>query len=187
MARCSDGLEASTPPSNDGAAEIRRLGKTPSDLLIPRSEQAADAASVPPGGTVVDPFAGCGSAGTFLTARGEAFIGIEAHRLIGELASLKGARVGPPQELRQAAEELREHATASLSHVDLEREDPVVHRSVPCESLSQLVALRDSVGRAGEWGQHLRWLVLDLLRHRPAVAGHTRAALPVGNLSRPAG
>jgi hypothetical protein len=60
-------------------------------------EQAADAASVPPRGTVVDPFAGCGSAGTFLTARGETFIGIEAHRLIGELASLKGARVGSPR------------------------------------------------------------------------------------------
>jgi hypothetical protein len=128
-------------------------------------ERAADAAAIPPGGTVIDPFAGSGSTGTFVTARGEAFLGIEAHRLIGELATLKNARVGPPQELREVAGDLRERATGSLGEVDLDREDPVVQRFVPRKALRELVALRDAARcSASEWDQHLRWLIVGLLR-----------------------
>jgi len=139
---------------------------------------AVDRISAPAGALLVDPFAGSGRSGSFVVGRGDRFAGIEAHPLMGELATLKLARPGSPAGLVESAGELLARAAARRRRASIGREDPVVRRFVPEPALVELAALRDVHERVeGPWGAHLRWLVIDLLRRATGSSWPYRSAV----------
>jgi hypothetical protein len=128
-------------------------------------EATADAARHEVGGCVLDPFAGTGKSLTFVTGRGDCAIGIEAHPLVAELAALKLARPGAPEELRNCVEGFSEVARGRVHQTTISDEPQVLKRFIPEGKLRELAAWRDSAESVeGPWRMHLRWLVLGALR-----------------------
>lgn len=130
-------------------------------------ERAAERAEVPHGGLVIDPFAGSGRTATYITGRGDRFVGIEAHPLLAELCQVKLDRPGRPAELR----ELSENLTSGLSaRCEVATEHELLRRCVPARQLAELAQLRDA-GRQTEnpWGGHFVWSVLGALRDLSAA------------------
>jgi hypothetical protein len=159
-------------PFNDWA-------RHPAAFSFSALEHATEAVAAAPGSVMIDPFAGSGRAGTFVTGRGDHFIGIEAHPLMANLASLKFIRPGSPSDLLAATEDLLESARRRTPSLD--REQDVTRRFVPEAELRQLVALRDCVPQvATEWQDHLRWLVLAGLRDAVGASWpYPRARKPI--------
>lgn len=159
------------------------LGRTAGSVALPRSgrtgpaawtrypcqfptwvlEAAVQAARVPVGGLVLDPFVGAGGAGFYLTGRGDRFIGIDAHPLMAEAAQVKLARHGPAHELESAADVLLERAGEFV--VDVELEPRMLREAVGDRALTELVALREVLdGLESPWVGHLRCAILGALR-----------------------
>jgi len=159
----------------------------PTSFSAASLEAAVDAARTPVGGLVVDPFVGSGRSGTFVTGRGDPFVGIEAHVLSAEAAAAKLSRPGDADGLRAAAEDVRAAAEQQRSIATLSGENPVTRRFVAREALVDLAALRDEVAeRGGLWTSHLRCALLGTLRDatgpgwpypRPAPAGSRASRL----------
>lgn len=128
-------------------------------------EAAVDAARAPVGGITVDPFVGTGRSGTFITGRGDPFVGIDAHVLSAATAAAKLSRPGAPDDLRAAADDVGAGALLRRQAVDIDCEDVVVRRFVAPDPLTDLAALRDEIAvRAGRWTEHLRCALLATLR-----------------------
>jgi hypothetical protein len=123
---------------------------------------ALDAVALPAGGLAVDPFTGSGRAATTLAARGDRFFGLEAHPLPADLANVKLSRPGPPNDLRQAANDVADRAaTGTRGGVP----HPVLQRFVSPSALPELIDLRAATEEhGGPWEGHMRWLVLGALR-----------------------
>jgi hypothetical protein len=118
------------------------------------------------GELVCDPFAGVGSTGTFLTSSAIDFVGIEAHPLISELASLKFAESPDVQRLRSVA---RDIVGAPISS-DISGEHLLIQRSFTPASLMGLVALREAVKTApADVRPYLKWALLGSLRECASV------------------
>lgn len=121
------------------------------------------------GDLVVDPFAGVATAGTTARNLGLRFRGIEAHPLVAELANLKLKR---PKTLRDTGQLVDEASalTASVCQQDVEAEHELVRRCFDAQTLSDLVALRESI-RASEnpYRTHLKWALLGTLREAASV------------------
>ena len=140
-------------------------------------------------GTVVDCFAGSGVTGTGARVRGLDFIGIEAHPLIGELATLKLAPTASPQQVRELCSQVL-HAARSANPVGsaaLRRETELIQRSFADEVLRQLITLRELIRSVlvEPGGPYLKWALLGSLRdvagvkvgwpyQRPGVARKAR-------------
>ncbi len=142
---------------------------------------AFEAAEVPLGAWVVDPFAGSGRIGTFAVGRGEGYYGIEAHPLFASLARPKFSRKGQAFQLRFAAQEAFDRAQRPT--LDLAGEHPLLQRLVPRKQLAELVALRDASGEDNVWADHLTLCVLRALR-RTSGPGRGRARGPDNQLPR---
>ena len=112
------------------------------------------AAALGPAEVVVDPFVGSGRGATFLAARGQSVIGIDAHPLMSRLSQLKLTRPGEAGELAESIE-------AWLAQRP-RRSGRVAESDTPFPS--RLVQLRDSVDPASPWAEHLRWALLGTLR-----------------------
>lgn len=118
------------------------------------------------GARIVDPFCGAGTVGTAVP-RAAAFVGIEAHPLIAELASLK-LRQGPSPaiRLRRKAERL----AADFEPMDPALEHPLVRRCFKPDSLAVLAGLRDAIAaQRGVTRRYLKWALLGTLRDVAAV------------------
>lgn len=155
FARQSDGTR-----SRDAFTWARHPAPLPPWVL----QQALMAAELDPGGLLVDPFAGTASTGTRVCGRGDRFIGIEAHPLTADLAAMKFARPGPPEELREVAEQVVAEARHMASRVSLEREHPSIRETLPHQALAELAAFRDVASKVENWRHHLRWAMLAALR-----------------------
>jgi hypothetical protein len=133
----------------------------PAAMRADALEQAAAAAKIPVGGSVVDPFCGTGRTATFVTARGERFVGIEAHPILADLSQTKVSCPDDPTELRDRAQFLtRTRGRASARP----RQADVLEACFDAEQLNLLVAMRDAAADDERWGAHLRWAVLGAVR-----------------------
>jgi hypothetical protein len=159
---------------------------------------------VQPGETVVDPFVGSGVTGTAARNAGMSFVGIEAHPLIAELASLK-LQPPPchPSGLTEAAARVADEAAAAVEDEaaaaveDNEAVPELVRRSFAPGVLGQLLAIRRLVReRAQEtWALYLKWALLGTLRdvasvrvgwpyQRPTISRQAPHADPVARFRR---
>ncbi len=151
----------------------RYPGQFPSWML----ELAAEAARVPLGGAVIDPFCGSGGAALFFTRRGERFIGMDAHPLMAQAAAAKLSRPGPERELKERAADVVARAmrmpVSKLADIS-----DVVRRGLKPGAAVDLVRLREaSKSHGGEWAGHMRVAVLAVLREHagsgwPYPGGH---------------
>jgi hypothetical protein len=134
---------------------------------------ALDAANLPVGGLLVDPFAGTAGIGVIACGRGDRFVGIEAHPLIARLGAVKFARPGPPRDLLDAGLRLAAAAERARPGTHLLEEHPIVVRDVPPAALAALVAARDVAADLSPWDEHCRFAVLAALRDclAPGLAG----------------
>lgn len=123
---------------------------------------AIDAVASSPNGLLIDPFAGSGSAGTYVVQHKMRYAGIEAHPLIAELAALKFRRPGDPKELMQCAEEL----IAKAQPAAIEAEPSLILRSFSPGTLAVLLGLRNTLQGdcRGPWHTHMKWALLATLR-----------------------
>jgi hypothetical protein len=116
----------------------------------------------PDRGGVLDPFCGAGTIGSATSCRGLAFVGIEAHPEIAELAALK---VGT---FPCSTASLLRHGQALLlcdDYVDLETETDLVRRCFSDLTLRRLVQLRRGIEKAPAWARpYLKWALLGTLR-----------------------
>jgi hypothetical protein len=152
-----------------------------SNLALDRALSRVD---LPDGALVADPFAGAAVGGTYMTARGFRYIGIEAHPLVAELAELKFARKSTGEEVRalayQVAVAARKRGTSN--------EPDLVRSCFWPGTLGVLVALREEIrmrhGSAA--AAYLKWALLGTLRdcanvrvgwpyQRPAIRRHPTA------------
>jgi SAM-dependent methyltransferase len=125
---------------------------------------AAEAARVPVGGTVLDPFCGSGGAALFFTRRGERFVGFDAHPLMAQAAATKLTRPGSDRELRECAADVAARA-ARMKIPKLDGMSEVVLRGLAPAVTADLVRLREAgEAHGGEWAGHLRLAVLATLR-----------------------
>lgn len=148
-----------------GAGRFDSWGHHPTTFSFPALERAVETASASSlSGPVVDPFVGSGKAATFITTRGDDFVGIEAHPLIARLARTKLSRPGRPDELRRAGARLAEQASHRALKVNVNMEQELVQRFVPAQGLAELVAYRDSIDPHDPWSEHLLWAVLGCAR-----------------------
>jgi hypothetical protein len=147
---------------------VRRFdewGHHPASFAFPALEQAVEAASGGDlAGSFADPFAGSGKAATFVTSRGDRFVGLEAHPLTAQLAQVKLARPGPADDLRRAGAALALRAAKRSRSIGIDSEQPVVRRFIPEAALRELVAFRDGIDEEDPWSEHLRWAVLGAAR-----------------------
>ncbi|MFG1975516.1 DNA methyltransferase [Nonomuraea fuscirosea] len=148
-------------------------------------------------GTVVDCFAGSGVTGTAARQRGLDFVGIEAHPLVAEVASLKLIPTATPNQVRALSDEIRASAQV-MAKVDakaLTAETDLVKRSFDEETLCRLVGLRrliqDKVAEPA--APYLKWALLGTLRdvadvkvgwpyQRPGVSRKPRYTDPLARL-----
>lgn len=130
------------------------------------SKEARDAAiaSIPPRGSVIDPFLGSGSSATGLIGR--KVVGIEAHPLIAELAALKLRPLGGDvNDLRSQAHDLSEAVRGSSTKRSIQSENELVKKCFSPAVLRQLVDLRDGIVESeGVWRDYLKWAMLATLR-----------------------
>jgi hypothetical protein len=156
--------------------------------------------SVAQGGLIVDPFAGSGVTGTAARGVGMSFVGIEAHPLIAELASLK-LKPAPadPAGLREAATAVAEKAAECPQMRD---QAPgvipeLIRRSFAPEVLGPLLAIRNLVRENDQdiWAPYLKWALLSTLRdvasvrvgwpyQRPTVSRRAPHVDPVARFGR---
>lgn len=138
-------------------------GRHPAAFSFPQLATACDAVSIRPGELLCDPFCGSGRAATFAVARGDAFIGIEAHPLMSELGSVKLSRPADPEDLIPTAIELTRTAGAQLKIEG--RGVAILDRFIHTASLHRLIQLRSAVREEDSvWAGHLRWALLSTLR-----------------------
>lgn len=133
----------------------------PAAMRADALEQAAAAAKIPVGGSVVDPFCGTGRTATFVTARGERFVGIEAHPILADLSQTKVSCPEDPAELRERAQSLTSRRSRGRARP---READVLESCFDAEQLGLLVAMRDAAADDERWAPHLRWAVLGAVR-----------------------
>ena len=142
-------------------------GRHPAPFSTTSLTSALRAARAQASATIGDPFAGSARAGTRAVGRGHRFVGIEAHPLIGELASIKLSRPGPEEELLLAVDELLGEPLGM--DWDLDHESPAVRRFVSIDALPALCELRGRIAsRPGPWSTHLRWALLSVVRSATA-------------------
>ncbi|PFG16048.1 DNA methylase [Propionicimonas paludicola] len=119
-------------------------------------------------GTVVDCFAGSGVTGTAARSRGLNFVGIEAHPLVAELATLKLSPIATSGEVRELSQKVVASAHQPLSGAtpDLEDEPDLVRRCFSPSVLDQLVRLRHLVRAHADTpaSSYLKWALLGVLR-----------------------
>jgi hypothetical protein len=140
-------------------------GFAPTAFSFPALEGAIEAAGLPAGARVIDPFVGSNRSGTMLAGRGNSVTGIEAHPLMAELAELKFARPGSGESLVVAAEELLTRVDRLGPGSSRGPVSPVLERFVSPAHLKRLIDLREGLEEhGGPWQRHLRWLVLQALR-----------------------
>lgn len=111
---------------------------------------------------VVDPFAGVATIGVRVVARGLRFGGIEAHREIAELASLKFRSAREPKDLLSAAKSI----VVDLEPMDGDAEPELVRSSFDPQALNTIVAIRERIQTQPDnpWHFHLKWSLLGALR-----------------------
>jgi DNA modification methylase len=126
--------------------------------------RAIGAAQIPPDGLVVDPFAGTATLGAVLSARGDRFIGIEAHPFTAKAAALKFERPEVAEDLLEATEWLID-AGRKRKAADVASEHHLLQRTIDPRALAVLAGLRDAAATAGPWSAHLQCAVLAALRH----------------------
>ncbi len=123
-------------------------------------------------GTVIDCFTGSGVTGTAARRRGLAFVGLEAHPLVVDLARLKLSERGDATDLLSDADELvaslaaQAAPSAEAMGAAAAMEPELVRRSFDVLTLHQLVGLRTAV-RSRETtssGPYLKWALLATLR-----------------------
>jgi SAM-dependent methyltransferase len=148
----------------EGQRERLSWTRYPSQFPSWMLEVAAEAARVPLGGAVIDPFCGSGGAALFFTRRGERFIGLDAHPLMAQAAAAKLSRPGPERELREHAADVVARA-ARMPVPNPAGISDVVLRGLMPAAVADLVRLRKaSEGHGGEWAGHMRLAVLAVLR-----------------------
>jgi hypothetical protein len=139
-------------------------GHHPAAFSFSQLEAVVDAVHPAPDGTYLDPFAGSGTSLTFVSGRGDAVIGIEAHPLMAELSALKLSRPGSGS-LRDAVDALAEAAASARARIDLGGEPQLLREWMPADVLTDLVAWREACAASDDpWAGHVRWLVLGTLR-----------------------
>ncbi|MFL6139642.1 MAG: DNA methyltransferase [Frankiaceae bacterium] len=153
------------------------------------SETAAELfkyAGVKNGAFILDPFCGSGVVGTAAASRGIAFVGVEAHPLVAELAALKLRRTTPrsPSDLIASARLFIADA-AACDDVDHENETNLVRKSFDDDVLGQLIAMRTTLERQPDaqwrpWSPWLKWALLGTLRDVASV----RVGWPYQNPNR---
>lgn len=118
-------------------------------------------------GLTVDPFAGAGSAGTAMLARGGTFVGLEAHPQIAELANLKFQRRGQSKYLIEAARSISSNSPAG----NIRHEHELVKRCFEDNVLSEIVGLREAIAEFSPpvWRDYLKWALLATLRDVASV------------------
>ena len=136
-----------------------------------------DRLSLQPGQTIVDCFAGSAVTGTAARGRGLAFLGIEAHPMMADLANAKLAVDVDPMAITKAALTVVRGAEMSLKlsmAATLERaraaEPDLIQRSFDSPVLDELLALRRSVHKiADAEQQNLKWALRGTLRDVASV------------------
>jgi hypothetical protein len=130
-------------------------------------ERAFDTIALPPGSTIVDPFAGVATAGISAIERGLGFTGIEAHVQIAELARLKFASPRNARLVRREATGLARNLKPAQRYA----ENELILRCFEPDILSELVAIRRRIQRKPRSISSLllKWALLATLRDVAAV------------------
>jgi hypothetical protein len=159
-----DGIGA---PNGVGNSPFDRWFRYPAGFSTDVLSLCFREARLRPGSLIVDPFVGVGTAGIYATRNGLPFVGIEAHPLIAELASLKFQRVKSSLRLVEKAIEVVNRSPSAST--DLEH--PLIQRSFEESVLSRLVGLRETIESLDDdnWRPHLKWCLLGALRDCASV------------------
>jgi len=119
----------------------------------------------PSGGAIVDPFCGAATVGTRAASVSRAFVGVEAHPEIANLARLKLAPAPAAGELAHAAAAVAAAAAMVSTERDVSSEIALVGRCFDPKVLSVLVNLRDAIKATdNDTTDYLKWALLATLR-----------------------
>jgi hypothetical protein len=116
-------------------------------------------------GLLVDCFAGSGSVGTAVQREDLAYVGIEAHPMVAELAALKFSCPGSPAHLIDFVADL-ELSPGPSGRSPTSQEADLVAKSFTSTTLATLVALRERIKERWEdpWAPYAKWALLGTLR-----------------------